>query len=99
MNQHYFNPAQNMEIKNHILSSKPIYYCDFLSIIFKTLSFLLHSFYVSVRHNFFCYYMQMEEGPKKLVLRVEKEEEEEEFRVILNRKVKYRCESLHEAIC
>ena len=39
------------------------------------------------------------EGPKKLVLRVEKEEEEEEFCVILNRKVKYRCERLHEAIC
>ena len=37
----------------------------------------------------------MEEGPKKL----EMEEEEEEFCVMLNRKVKYRCESLHKAIC
>ena len=53
MNQHYLNPAQNMEIKNHILSSDPIYYCDFLSITFKTLSFLQHSFYVSVSHHFF----------------------------------------------
>ena len=42
----------------------------------------------------------MEEGPKKLVLRVEKnEEEEEEFCIMLNRKVKYRCDSLHESIC
>ena len=41
----------------------------------------------------------MEEGPKKLVLRAEKEEEEEEFCVILNRKVRYRSESLHEALC
>ena len=31
----------------------------------------------------------MEEGPKKLVLRAEKEEEEEEFCVILDRKVRY----------